>query len=32
MTAWRRLALAALLSAVALVASSCESSDGDSES
>jgi hypothetical protein len=31
-TAWRRLALAALLSAVALVASSCASSDGDSES
>ena len=32
MTAWRRLALAALLSAVALVASSCGSSDGDAES
>ena len=31
-TAWRRLAIAALLSAVALVASSCGSSDGDSES
>ena len=31
MTAWRRLALAALLSAVALVASSCGSSGGDSE-
>jgi hypothetical protein len=31
-TTWRRLALAALLSAVALVASSCGSSDGDSES
>lgn len=32
MTAWRRLALAALLSAVGVVASSCASSDGDSES
>jgi hypothetical protein len=31
-TAWRRLSLAALLCTVALVASSCASSDGDSES
>jgi hypothetical protein len=31
-TVWRRLARALLLSAVALVASSCASSDGDSES
>ena len=32
MTVWRRLAPVAVLSAVALVASSCASSDGDSES